>query len=184
MYTASCCRYLASKGYPIVLTTPGNNKEEILRVVEEIGSNFEQIVLLGYPPFLKDVIDTGISRGIDWRQYQIKLVMAGEVFSEEWRDLVGERIGSQNPYYDSASLYGTADAGVLGNETPLSICIRRHLAANPVGSKNFIWRITFTHPRTIRPPSPDSLKSETEYYFFLETTVFLWYVTTSRIMAG
>ena len=130
MYTASCCRYLASKGYPIVLITPGNNKEEILRVVEEVGSNFEQIVLLGYPPFLKDVIDTGISRGIEWRQYQIKMVMAGEVFSEEWRDLVGERIGSQNPYYDSASLYGTADAGVLGNETPLSICIRRFLAAN------------------------------------------------------
>ena len=131
MYTASCCRYLASKGYPITLITPGNNKEEILRVVDEIGSNFEQIVLLGYPPFLKDVIDTGISRGIQWRQYQIKLVMAGEVFSEEWRDLVAERIGSQNPCYDSASLYGTADAGVLGNETPLSICIRRYLAANP-----------------------------------------------------
>ena len=132
MYTTSCCRYLASKGYPITLITPGNNKEEILRVVEEIGNNFEQIVLLGYPPFLKDVIDTGISRGIEWGQDRIKLVMAGEVFSEEWRDLVGARIGSQNPYYDSASLYGTADAGILGNETPLSICIRRFLAANPV----------------------------------------------------
>lgn len=135
MYTTSCCRYLASKGYPIILVTPGNNKEEILRVVEEIGNNFEQIVLLGYPPFLKDVIDTGISRGIDWRQYQIKLVMAGEVFSEEWRDLVAARIGSQNPHLDSASLYGTADAGVLGNETPLSICIRRYLAANPVAAR-------------------------------------------------
>jgi phenylacetate-CoA ligase len=48
-----------------------------------------------------------------------------------WRSLVGERIGSQNPCYDFASLYGTADAGVLGNETPLSICIRRFLAKNP-----------------------------------------------------
>ena len=135
MYTASCCRYLASKGYPITLITPGNNKEEILRVVGEIGSNFEQIVLLGYPPFLKDVIDTGISRGTLWRQYRIKLVMAGEVFSEEWRDLVGERIGSRSPCYDSASLYGTADAGVLGNETPLSVCIRRFLAANPAAAR-------------------------------------------------
>ena len=33
--------------------------------------------------------------------------------------------------YDSASLYGTADAGVLGNETPLSICIRRFLSGQP-----------------------------------------------------
>ncbi|MEH1818440.1 MAG: phenylacetate--CoA ligase family protein [Nostoc sp.] len=131
MFTTNCCRYLASKGYPITVITPGNNKEEILRVVQELGSEFEQVVLLGYPPFLKDVIDTGIARGVEWQQYQIKLVMAGEVFSEEWRTLVGARIGSQNPCYDFASLYGTADAGVLGNETPLSICIRRFLAENP-----------------------------------------------------
>jgi phenylacetate-CoA ligase len=131
MYTASCCRCLASKGYPITAITPGNNKEEIFRVVQELGPAFEQVVLLGYPPFLKDIIDTGIARGIEWQRYGIKLVLAGEVFSEEWRTLVGERVGSQNPYYDSASLYGTADAGVLANETPLSICIRRFLANHP-----------------------------------------------------
>jgi phenylacetate-coenzyme A ligase PaaK-like adenylate-forming protein len=131
MYTASCCRYLASKGYPITIITPGNNKEEIFRVVQELGPAFEQVVLLGYPPFLKDIVDSGIARGIAWQRYSIKLVMAGEVFSEEWRSLVGERVGSQNLYYDSAALYGTADAGVLANETPLSICIRRFLAEHP-----------------------------------------------------
>ncbi|WP_353932948.1 phenylacetate--CoA ligase family protein [Okeanomitos corallinicola TIOX110] len=136
MFTTSCCRYLACKGYPITVITPGNNKTEILRVVQEIGSNFEQVVLLGYPPFLKDVIDTGIANGLDWKPYQIKLVMAGEVFSEEWRDLVSERIESKNPYYDFASMYGTADAGVLGNETPLSICIRRFLAENTAAAKS------------------------------------------------
>ncbi|NEQ27985.1 MAG: phenylacetate--CoA ligase family protein, partial [Microcoleus sp. SIO2G3] len=38
MYTANCCRYLASKGYPISVITPGNNQEEIFRVVQELGS--------------------------------------------------------------------------------------------------------------------------------------------------
>ncbi|MGK7873707.1 MAG: phenylacetate--CoA ligase family protein [Xenococcaceae cyanobacterium] len=131
MYTASCCRHLAAKGYPITVVTPGNNKAEIFRVVQELAPAFEQVVLLGYPPFLKDAIDSGIAQGIQWQRHSIKLVMAGEVFSEEWRSLVGERVGSSNPCYDSASLYGTADAGVLGNETPLSICIRRFLADHP-----------------------------------------------------
>ncbi|KJH70546.1 phenylacetate--CoA ligase family protein [Aliterella atlantica] len=130
MYTTNCCRYLASKGYPLTIVTPGNNQAEIFRVIAEIGSFYEQVVLLGYPPFLKDVIDSGIRQGVEWQKYQIKLVMAGEVFSEEWRSLVGERVGAKNPCYDSASLYGTADAAVLGNETPLSICIRRFLADN------------------------------------------------------
>jgi phenylacetate-CoA ligase len=135
MYTTNCCRYLASKGYPITVVTPGNNKEEIFRVVQELGGLFEQVVLLGYPPFLKDVIDTGIARGVEWQHYQIKMVMAGEVISEEWRSLVGERVGAKNSCYDSACLYGTADAGVLGNETPLSICIRRFLADCPEASR-------------------------------------------------
>jgi phenylacetate-CoA ligase len=131
MYTTNCCRYLASKGYPITVVTPGNNQAEIFRVVKDLGSMYEQVVLLGYPPFLKDAIDNGIRQGIEWQKYGIKLVMAGEVFSEEWRALVGERVGGKNICYDSASLYGTADAGVLGNETPLSICIRRFLANCP-----------------------------------------------------
>jgi len=135
IYTANCCRYLASKGYPVTVITPGNNKEEIFRVVQELGSAFDQVVLLGYPPFIKDVIDSGIARGVEWQRYHIKMVFAGEVFSEEWRNLVGERVGSENRCYDSASLYGTADAGVLGNETPLSISIRRFLAENPEASR-------------------------------------------------
>lgn len=131
MYTTACCRHLATKGYPLTVITPGNQKPEIFRVIRELGEQFDQVVLLGYPPFIKDVIDTGINQGIEWAKYQVKLVFAGEVFSEEWRSLVGERLGSTQPNYDSASLYGTADAGVLGNETPLSICIRRFLAKNP-----------------------------------------------------
>ena len=131
MYTASCCRYLAQKGYPITVITPGNRKEEILRLVKRVGGAFEQVVLLGYPPFLKDVIDTGQSQGLNWPDYRVKMVTAGEVFSEEWRELVAERLGSERVCYDFASLYGTADAGVLGNETPLSIYIRRFLSAHP-----------------------------------------------------
>lgn len=59
------CRHLAQKGDPITLITPGNNKNEIFRVIEALGSHFEQ--------------------GVDWKRYRIKLIFAGEIFSEEWR---------------------------------------------------------------------------------------------------
>ena len=131
MYTAQCCRYLAQKGYPLTLVTPGNNPAEILRVVVELGPYFQQIVLAGYPPFLKDVVDHGIAQGSSWKALNVKLIMAGEVFSEEWRSLVCERLGAADPGSSTASLYGTADAGVLGNETPLSIAIRRFFATRP-----------------------------------------------------
>ena len=131
MFTAACCRHLAAKGYPIFTATPGNVRPEILRVVRELGPHFEQTVLLGYPPFVKDVIDAGLAAGLPWRERAIKLVLAGEVFTEDWRTLVGQRAGMTRPLLDSASLYGTADAGVLGTETAVTIAIRRFLAGRP-----------------------------------------------------
>lgn len=135
IYSASCLWLLARKGYALTVATPGNNKNEIFRIIRELAPYFEQTVLLGYPPFVKDVIDAGIAEGIDWTRHHVKMVFAGEVFSEEWRTLVSQRSGATDPCYDSASLYGTADGGVLGNETPLSIAIRRFLAARPAAAR-------------------------------------------------
>src|SRR5262245_27144475 len=93
MYTTSCLRWLAAKGYPLLIVTPGHKMDEILRVVRRLAPDFEQTMLLGYPPFLKEVVDAGRAEQIDWRAFNVRLVTAGEVFSETWRDLVLERLG-------------------------------------------------------------------------------------------
>jgi phenylacetate-CoA ligase len=131
LFTLACVRHLAAGGLPITAVAPGNNVAEILRVVPELGGFVDQVVLLGYPPFVKQVIDAGTAAGLDWPRYSIKLVLAGEVFSEQWRELVAHRAGITDVERGSAALYGTADAGVLGNETPLSVRIRRFLAQQP-----------------------------------------------------
>jgi phenylacetate-CoA ligase len=131
LFPTACCRLLAAKGYPITVVSPGNVPAEILRVVPTLGPAFDQVVLLGYPPFLKGVIDEGLARGVPWSAYDPKLVLAGEVVTEEWRSLVAARAGIARPLHGIASLYGTADAGVLGVETPLTVAIRRHAARRP-----------------------------------------------------
>lgn len=131
MYTTACLRHVAAKGYPLTVVTPGNQKAEILRVLRALAADFEQVVLCGYPPFLKDVIDAGRDDGFDWHERPVKLIMAGEVFSEEWRSIVCDRLGATEPAFSTASLYGTADGGVLANETPLSVLLRQRLAQEP-----------------------------------------------------
>ncbi len=131
MYTTSVCRQLATRGYPITTVTPGNNASEILRIVRAMEGQFEQLVLAGYPPFLRDVIDAGAAAGIDWPSHRARLLMAGEVFSEAWRDLICRRLGDEAPELVTAALYGTADGGALANETPVSIRVRRALSERP-----------------------------------------------------
>lgn len=135
MYTTSCLRWLAAKGYPLLIVTPGNKIDEILRSVRRLAPDFEQTVLLGYPPFVKEVIDAGRAERLDWPAFNVRMVAAGEVFSEAWRDLVLERLGQKETLNSIASIYGTADAGVLGNETPLSVAIRRFLSGRPEAAK-------------------------------------------------
>ncbi|MBL1294375.1 MAG: phenylacetate--CoA ligase family protein [Thiotrichales bacterium] len=135
IYTANCIRLVAQKNYPITLVTPGSNPDEIFRIVRELSPHFDQTIFAGYPPFIKGLLDRGRSQDIDWPQYNLRFIFAGEVFSEEWRQLLMEYCCSDNIYHDSASLYGTADAGVLGNETPLSIRIRRFFADKPSAAR-------------------------------------------------
>lgn len=59
----TCCavvrRYLSQKGYPLTVVTPSNKVPDILQFINDLGAAFDQVVLLGYPPFIKGVIDAG-----------------------------------------------------------------------------------------------------------------------------
>lgn len=116
---------VAQKGYPMLVITPGLAMDDIMRVIPNLGPRFDQIVLAGYPPYIKDIIEEAAERGVNWRRLKTRLILAGEGFSEQWRDYVAELAGSINIYDSIINLYGTADSSIVGHETPLSIVARR-----------------------------------------------------------
>lgn len=113
------------KGRPTNVITPGIDKEEAAKAIKQLASSFDQVVLVGYPPIIKDVITEGMRIGVDWKNTKTRLLLSSEAFSEEWRDYVLELVGSKDPYRDTSSIYGTADAGIFGIETPFSTLVRR-----------------------------------------------------------
>lgn len=121
---------IAQKGYPVTVVTPGNVMADILRVVQELLPKYEQVILSGYPPFLKDVIENGEEEGIDWKSVNTVLLPAGEGFSEFWRDAVLDTLGQKGNVSNLLGYYGTADAAVLGVETPWSVAARRAIASD------------------------------------------------------
>lgn len=112
-------------GYSLSIINPGLNKSEILKAIKQIGGNFDQVIIGGYPPFVKDVIDEGRVQGLNWSDFNIKFVFSAEGFSEDFRDYVSQIVGSKNIYLDSLNHYGTVDQGTLAHETPLTTMIRR-----------------------------------------------------------
>lgn len=130
VFTLNACLRLSQKGYPLTVISPGINKNEILRIIKEISPKYSQTILAGYPPFIKDIIVDGKNYGINWKKLKIKFIFGAEGFSENWRNYIFEKTGSKNILKDSMSTYGSADAAILGHETPFSILIRRLSSKN------------------------------------------------------
>ncbi len=138
-FTLNCSMRLHQKGYPLTIMTPGIHQEEILKIVEKIGGNYGQIILGGYPPFIRDILDAGEKRGINWKKKNIKFIFASESLSEEFRSYLYSKVGISNSSYltSSMNLYGTADAAVAGHEMPLSILIRKLFSKNAERTQDF-----------------------------------------------
>ncbi len=124
-FTAAASLAYIDEGRPVNIITPGLEKNEAVSAIKNLSPLYDQVVLVGYPPFVKDIIEEGKQAGIKWQSMKTRLLTAGEAFSEEWRDYVLKLISSTDPYHDAISVYGSADAGMLGYETPLSILLRR-----------------------------------------------------------
>jgi len=130
-FTLECVERLSDKGYPILTVTPGLDAEVTLALFKRLADQFDQVVICGYPPYVKDLLDGGAAAGIDWARHRVRFLFAAEGFSERWRDYVHAMVGSQRALDTSISMYGSADAAILAHETPLTIAIRRMVADDP-----------------------------------------------------
>ncbi|MFA5954336.1 MAG: hypothetical protein WC817_02250 [Patescibacteria group bacterium] len=134
--TYQAFRNIADEGYPLTIITPGVNKKQIFESLVNVAPKFSTVVLCGYPPFLKDVIDQAADNGVRWSTLNLKFLFAAEPFSEKFRQYVVEKTNVHNHYTDTTNVYGSADLGTMALETPLTI-LMREIA---LGDKNIYQR--------------------------------------------
>lgn len=111
--------------FPISIITPGINKKEIINILSLLLPNYEQLILAGYPPFVKDIIDEAISEKINLKKYNPRIIFAAEAISEEFRDYISKKAGIKNIYRDIINIYGSADIGAMAYESSISTLVKR-----------------------------------------------------------
>ncbi|MEK7507529.1 MAG: hypothetical protein AAB602_00380 [Patescibacteria group bacterium] len=117
-------------GHEISILTTGINKAEILKAFKKLSPRFRQTILVGYPPFIKDVLDDAHSHGIGIKKLNLRLIFAAEPFTEKFRDFIVKKAHIRSSYLDTMNIYGTADLGAMAHETPLAILVRRLAVRN------------------------------------------------------
>lgn len=125
IFTYKNLNRLSSNGYSLSLIPVGTNKDGFLQAVKKFGPHYEQVILMGYPPFIKDVLDQGAREGIDWKKYHIKILTAAEGFTEAFKEYLAEKAGLENVFRDKINMYGSVELGTMAHETVLSSLIRR-----------------------------------------------------------
>jgi phenylacetate-CoA ligase len=114
----------------VTVVSPGINLDETMEILNHFLGRFDQTVIAGYPPFLKDIIVRGSREGIRWPDHRVHLFTGGEGFPENWRDFTAEALGIEHLCRRGGgqiiSGYGSADTGIgAGGETPFALLIRR-----------------------------------------------------------
>lgn len=123
---------VAEKGnYPLTLLPIGPNMDLTLAAIENMGGHYDQVILMGYPPFVKDVLEKGKQKGIHWGNYNIKILMAAEGITEGFRKHIAAIAELRNPYADMCGIYGSVELGTMAYEGALSYLLRAELALHP-----------------------------------------------------
>jgi phenylacetate-CoA ligase len=130
IFTYKVFNKIATKGYRLSIAPTGRNKDIFLQTFKKIASVYDQVVLMGYPPFIKDVVDEGLNFGINWKKHKLRIMTATEGFSEKFRDYLVNKTGIENALIDTLNIYGSVELGTMSHETPITILIRKIAESN------------------------------------------------------
>lgn len=103
----------------------GPDLAKIFNTLAFFGTQYPYLIL-GYPPFLKQLIDAAEEEGFPLHQYRLNALVGGEGMSEGLREYLLRRFQCVYSGYGATDL----EIGIAG-ETPLSMVIRRLARDNP-----------------------------------------------------
>jgi phenylacetate-CoA ligase len=116
----------------LTVATPGESIDDIIELVKHLSTRFDQTIVIGYPSLLQQLSAVGAERGVQWSTVNAFLISGGESWSEDWRRLVVGLVGGPSHLMRVSGIYGSADGGFMGFETPFSILAKQlsHERAN------------------------------------------------------
>jgi len=133
-FTLACVNLVAWKNYSITSMTPGYSIEAVIELLEKMSPQFDQTIITGHTPFLKELIESAVKRGINFSKVRVFLLGTGQGITENWRTYMISLTRSLDRS-SFLNLYGSADAGLMGFETPLSIFLRKILSEDLIKNK-------------------------------------------------
>jgi phenylacetate-CoA ligase len=118
--------------YPFAVFSPGNKHDEIIAMVDAAAAMVDQVLLICCPSAIGHLILRSEEVGQPLPLARMRYFVIGEPFPEALRIDLERRSGCAEGETLMVSVYGSADTGVLGFESPASILLRKLCHADPI----------------------------------------------------
>ncbi len=131
--TQSCQDIFSAGDVRGTVVTPGMEREEVLRFVEELSRYYDQTILVSYPALVPTLLEAGLKRDIDWAALNTGLWLGGECMTESQRERILQYLGKDPEQLAGiVNVLGASEAaGSIGYETRLCLLIRRLCTRDP-----------------------------------------------------
>jgi len=117
--------------YPFAVFSPGNKHDEIIAMLRAASPFVDQFLLACCPSAIGHLILRAEETGTPLPLEKMRYLVIGEPFPEALRDSLEQKAALPAGETLMLSIYGSADTGVLGFESPPSIALRKLAQAEP-----------------------------------------------------
>lgn len=130
-FARAACGVANKADNKMTVANTGMIKKSVMRILENFSKYYEQTILVGYPPFVKEIVEEAnelkLLKGI-----KLNIMVGAEAFPEEWREYINSILINNTKYTPIIlSAYGAADVGLeLGYEQPITVMFRNLLRDN------------------------------------------------------
>lgn len=131
-YYSWCLKNVALETpYPFAVFSPGNRHDEVIEFLRHPQPAVDQFLVVICPSLLGHLLLLAESTGRPLPLGRMRFLVVGEAFPETLRESLCRRagLGASEPFM--FSVYGSADTGALGVESPASVALRQLLADAP-----------------------------------------------------
>jgi phenylacetate-CoA ligase len=138
--------------YPLAMFSPGNKHDEIIAMLHSAERFVDQFILVCCPSAIGHLVLR--SKENDWPLplHKMRYLVIGEAFPETLREELQIKASEGDTLM--FSVYGSADTGLLGFESPASVILRKICIADPlVGEDLGLGRVT---PHFFHHADPDT----------------------------
>lgn len=147
--------------YQFTLYPSGNDIGRILPYAQEFHQNFDNIIYVGAPSFIRQLFER-LSTSLKHTSAKVFTLTSGESTSAQWRKILFDLLPASAGAFQHVNIYGSADAGLIAFETRESIRLSALCNEKPSFQKLLADKLACKRPFQIMQYDPRFLTLSTD----------------------